>query len=263
MTRRTRLLAFLFVALAIASPCAAQKDTATHTPKVSRGRILGVFDAITGQPVADVEIKDISSGLSSHTTETGTLSLFFLDAEASLIQIRKVGYHPTSMLVTNSPLDTGGITVMLIPVGHVLEGIVAVSRMRRGLADTVPALMESGFYERRNSALAPASAFLTADRIHGLELVSSVRNVMGRPICTTNLFINGSKVVIPARRLSGGGLKQGIDAMIPDPDAIAAIETYNAAEIPPEFAGTFSSPGLSGQSKGDNSADCATMIWLK
>ena len=177
--RSTQMIFALLAAILIALPCAAQ-DTTARAVKVNRGRIVGVFDDQTGQPIAGVEVRDLANGLSALTTETGTLSLFFVDTSGSFIQIRKVGYRPLTMPVQNSARDTSALTIMLTPVGQSLPGMTITARGRLGPSDTVGVLINSGFYDRRNSGLARESVrFLPGDRIRSLTLVSDVSCAMG------------------------------------------------------------------------------------
>ena len=78
-----------------------------------RYRVLGVFDDASGEPVADAEIVDDSSGTKALTTATGTVTLAFLPEGASSITIRKPGYAVQTLGVTISPADTAPITITL------------------------------------------------------------------------------------------------------------------------------------------------------
>lgn len=78
-------------------------------------RVLGVFDAETGAPVAGVTVRDSLSGLGAVTSATGTLRLSFLPRSAGLLTIRKPGYASDTMTVRLSLADTTPITVLLRP----------------------------------------------------------------------------------------------------------------------------------------------------
>src|SRR3954464_15022752 len=108
MRRLMRTLVMLAAVGFSTAPLAAQ-DT-TRTPKVFRGRLLGVFDEGTGEPIEGAEVRNMLNGLSALTTATGTLSLFFVDTTGGMLAIRKVGYDPQTMMVTNSVRDSTGIT---------------------------------------------------------------------------------------------------------------------------------------------------------
>lgn len=116
--------AFASALLAVGFTAAAaqqQKDkpadtTAAHNAAADqryRYRLLGVFDDESGAPIQGAEVRDLVSGLSSPTSLTGTVSLFFLPDSGSLIHIRKIGYDPQTLTVAITPKDTAPVTVVL------------------------------------------------------------------------------------------------------------------------------------------------------
>ena len=78
-----------------------------------RYRLLGVYDDASGEPIQGAEVRDMLTGLSSPTSATGTVSLFFLPDSGSLIHIRKIGYDPQTLTVAITPKDTAPVTVAL------------------------------------------------------------------------------------------------------------------------------------------------------
>jgi hypothetical protein len=124
---------------------AQQPATAPPAAPKFVGRVVGVYDDLTGKPLDSVEVRDMVSGQSALTTSTGTLSLFFVDTAGSLMRIRKVGYLPITMFVANSP-DEPALTVMLVPLGQQLPTVVTT--------DTAPHYRSpklQGFEERRKA----------------------------------------------------------------------------------------------------------------
>jgi hypothetical protein len=230
-----------------------------------RNRIVGVWDAQTFQPLAGVEVNDLLTGTWALTSGTGNASLVFLPEGVSLVRIRKLGFESQTIPVSVSPEDSSPITILLSRMTALGPVVTAAARSRqRGPADTVRSLERNGFYDRRNSSATPPSAFLTQEKIKGLTLVSDARYVMGgRPICTANVYLDGTKLEVPSGQIGRGrvarNLKQGIDAVLPDPTTIAAIETYKWDEAPAQFAGTFS--GLGALNGGGE--PCITLIWTK
>jgi hypothetical protein len=102
-------------------PVAAQSHAPVAPPSGSvrssvpayRARVLGVFDAATGQPIDSCEVIVAGSGAKARTTSTGTVSLVFLPEGPSEVRVEKAGYLPQTFAVTISPRDTMGITVVL------------------------------------------------------------------------------------------------------------------------------------------------------
>lgn len=231
----------------------AGRPAATVIPHMRQGRILGIYDDKTGAPIAGAEVRDLNTGLSAVTTSTGTLSLFFVDTVTTLVSVRKLGYAPLTMMISNTARDTTPVTLTLETAISRLPAILTTAKASaRGPADTIPALERSGFYARRHAGIGPDAAFVTADKLRGLLLLS---DYAAKPICSANLYIDGAKVNV------GGGpknvLRTGIDALINVSD-VAGMETYDLAEAPAEFSATFS--GTSVMQGG--STGCVTMIWL-
>ena len=95
----------------------AQTGAATNSPKpLPSSRLLGVFDATTGQPLAGVQVRDLFSGAYAVTTRTGTVRLGFLSfrGSAAVVELMKLGYEPKSVVVARG--DTASITEILEPV---------------------------------------------------------------------------------------------------------------------------------------------------
>jgi hypothetical protein len=216
-----------------------------------------VFDADAVRPLQAAQVEDLGTGWSAFTTSTGTVSLSFVDTLGSLIRIRKPGYGPYTLFVSNSARDTIPVTVLLQRVTQLDAAVIRAAPGSRGPADTVRALELNGYYERRRSSGAPASAFVTLERIKGLTLVSDVRYLTVRGICKDNLYLDGMRIKMPdlnAPSLTGsvsvvrGPLRDGLDALL-NPTAVLAIELLRGAEVPPQYNGTAGS--------------CATLVWTR
>src|SRR6185437_6881854 len=84
-------------------------DTARRA--LAHGRLLGVYDEATGDPIVGADVIDVLTGDHTLTSATGTVSLWFLRPKGSVVQVRKVGYEPWQSVV--SPADTVPLTVVL------------------------------------------------------------------------------------------------------------------------------------------------------
>jgi hypothetical protein len=80
-----------------------------------RGRLLGVYNGRTGDPVVGAEVIDLASGLRAHTSKTGAVSLLYLPEGKSSIRIHRDGFRDEDMDVTIAPDMKNPITVVLTP----------------------------------------------------------------------------------------------------------------------------------------------------
>ncbi len=71
------------IVLACMAAIALHAQSPSQQPKFL-GRIVGVYDDRSGNPLDSVEIRDMITGSFAYTTSTGTLSLFFVDTAGSL-----------------------------------------------------------------------------------------------------------------------------------------------------------------------------------
>lgn len=80
-----------------------------------RGRLLGVFDAESGRPIAGALVRDSLGGAEAHTTQTGTVRLDFLSTVGPyyLVSVRKAGFRPAHLRLDVA--DTVPITLVLEP----------------------------------------------------------------------------------------------------------------------------------------------------
>lgn len=90
----------------------AQSHDSTHVAGI---KIIGVFNARSGEPVAGVAVRDVLSGESVVTTVTGTARLDFLAYRggAAIVQLQKAGFEVKQILVSRA--DTSSVTELLEP----------------------------------------------------------------------------------------------------------------------------------------------------
>jgi hypothetical protein len=96
-------------------PQAAHAPAPTSAPALEpfRLRILGVFDALTGDFLPGAEVLDLATGTHATTTETGTVSLAFMQVGHSKVAISKTGFRSDTLSINIAPTDTVPITVAL------------------------------------------------------------------------------------------------------------------------------------------------------
>jgi hypothetical protein len=243
------LLRIVFAAAALASAAGAQASGSggAASPR-GQGRIVGVFDERTGAPIEGASVRDMTTGWSALTTATGTVSLAFVDTATVLIQIRKVGYAPALLMISNSVRDTVPVTLVLAPVATQLGAVVTTARPNRGPADTVHTLELRGFYDRRVSSAAPSNAFVTAEKLERITTLNDIAAIAGRDICSGNVYLDGVRILLHSRasKLAQYG---ELDHLIGIQN-IAGIELYRTADVPVQYSVTALDT-------------CATLIWTK
>lgn len=224
---------------------------------VGRGRIIGVYDEATGDPLDSVEVRDMLSGLSAFTTRTGTLSLFFVDTAGSMMRFRKAGYVPVMRTVANSLRDTIPLVVTLARAGQMLPVVVT--------KDTAPVYHSPAlraFEERRKEGhgyFVP-EAQLRKEDDHKMSdvLLGHVPGVTFKRSATQMYLISGRTTVRLSRGAAGpcypdvylDGVRLGAQPDSQNPGFsgvdvnqlsvmdIGGIEYYNAASLPAKFNST-------------------------
>ena len=222
-------------------------------------RLLGVFDEVTGQPIADAQVDDLSTGTSTATTNTGTMALSFADTSGILVRVRKLGYVPQLHFVASPLRDSTPITIVLRPAAQSLPLVVTRGTSVRTPADTVRKLELAGFYDRRMSTAAPSRAFVTRKQLNMVTVLSDLTAITARKFCPSNTYIDGMKVTMPVINMPNRTTKvfrDGIDALL-TPDEVVGIEFYTISTVPAQYNAT-APPGPMGV------PPCgATLIWTR
>ncbi|MFI5229715.1 MAG: carboxypeptidase-like regulatory domain-containing protein [Gemmatimonadales bacterium] len=222
--------------------------------RVARGKVIGIYDEVSGDPIDGVEVKDVASGMFVHTTVTGTASLFFARTDATMLGLSKLGYRPMTMLIGDPWADTIPITVTMMP-----RGVTTVEAKRRSPADTVAKLIVAGFYDRRAWAPAAANAFLSTSDLRGATSISAAARDAGRPLCESAVYVDDAYTNLAAALLALSERARTIDDLFPVSDVLAT-ETYVGGEIPPQFD-RWSEKGAVDAPK--KSSRCVTAIWTR
>jgi hypothetical protein len=265
-------IALFVVALVASTHISAQTPPpATPTParaaaaaNLYRYRFLGVYDALTGDPVEGVEVADIANGNKSLTTKTGTVSLFFLPDGGSLVRLRKIGYETQTIPISITPADTAPVTIVMAHATQ-LPTVVVNDSAPKGLSVGLRRfeehralgfgrfIDETEFRKHDNSTMAN----LLIARMPGLMsvtgpggakyIVSAHKPCSGPALrtcrqqdCYVTVYVDNTKTFDAAT--SAGALKPDFEHM--SANEYAAAEFYQGAEIPPEYNATSSGCGV-------------------
>jgi hypothetical protein len=171
----------------------AQKAEPTYV-----GRLVGVYDERTGDPLDSVEVRDMMTGSFAYTTRTGTLSLFFVDTAGSLLRIRKFGYAPVTMFVGNAP-GLPPVTLTLEPTAQRLPAVVTRDTARTYLS---PAL--AGFEQRRKTGMGYFVSEAELRKEDNRPLANILRSHVAT-LAVQDVIVGGQRVTIAASRRANGG----------------------------------------------------------
>jgi hypothetical protein len=102
---------------AVAHPATAQDVADTRPPAplpLFRYRLLGVYDEVTGDPIADADVLDVETGDHTRTAASGIISLVFLPEGGSPLRITKPGYEDLTLAVQISPETMRPLTLTMV-----------------------------------------------------------------------------------------------------------------------------------------------------
>jgi hypothetical protein len=249
-----------------ATPPAAQAPAPPTTKggiPLYRFRLLGVYDAQTGEPVEGVEVADVVNRTSSATSKTGTLSLFFLPDGGTLVRLRKVGYETQTFPVSIAAADTAPLTIVLARATQLPTVVVNDSAPKyrsallrgfetRRAGGVGKFVTEDEFRKADNSTL----AFLLSSRLrsviavqgpHGTTYLSSARKQCSGPAlrgcrsaeCYVSVYVDGVKTYDSN---SPASLRPDFAHL--SPVDYAAAEFYDVSTTPPEYASAGNDCGV-------------------
>jgi len=247
----------LVVMQAVAFGAAVSQTPAPATPgalPAYRHRLLGVYDGQSGEAIEGAEVIDAFNHVSALTTKTGTITLVFLPDGGSLVQVKKIGYQPVTLLVQISPSDTVPVTVTLSVAAQTLPTVVTKDSSRRYVSPALRAVEE-----RR---LLGYGHFLTETELrkHDSEKITNlVRGFSGLKIDCTKMGVHECRAVSvrhPNKYALQGGvcyvdvyvdgvliLENDLEKM--PVNGIGAVEYYSGGStIPLQFNRTGSSCGV-------------------
>jgi hypothetical protein len=222
--------------------------------KPPAGRILGVFDDATGQPIVGADVIDTDAETKATTSVSGAVQLAFLGVDSTVVQVRKIGYLPKTISVATSAADTVPFTVVLTPIAQTLPTVVTTGKVQAtgAFAD----------FERRR--LIGLGHFMTEEEIEkrpSFDLIGYLQRMpglmyniaygqssahsegvverflmrggsgLGSGFCTPNFFLDGMYYPLD----EGARPLQSL-ALFAQPQYLKGIEVYeNGAMIPAQF----------------------------
>jgi hypothetical protein len=152
MCRRSAISQTLLAAatwIVLVAPCVMAQQGSAAPVAAYRGRLLGVYDGETGNPVEGVRVSDVLSGTSAMTTATGTVSLAFVPDGGGLVRLQRLGYETQTTFVSISPREAG----------YFLDEDVLRKNENRSLANVMRARMPGAqFHDGNNGSVVDARA---------------------------------------------------------------------------------------------------------
>jgi carboxypeptidase-like protein len=224
------------------------------------GRILGVFDNATGEPVVGAEVVDLATHTKALTSASGAISLAFLEPGATVLQIRKIGYQSKMLTVKVSDVDTVSVTILLDPVAQTLPSVLT-----RAPAPLTGKLAE---FDRRRAAgfghfltreqLAKIENHLTSDALRSIPGLKLIRPpgmgqvwYVGTSRPTASFLLTGGNgmclaaVMVDGIFVYNGNGQPPFDINSIKPEEMAGLEYYaGGAVMPAEYNSTRNTCGL-------------------
>jgi hypothetical protein len=245
------------LALTLALSTAGAQADSTPLLRVPpyRRRLVGIYDAQSGEPVPGVRVTDVLSGTSMATSRTGSVVLVFVPEGVRLLRLQKLGYEVQTLPISIVETDTASLTIMLRRVTE-LPAVVtsdsapaAISAKMRGF-ETRRNMHAGGYYVtedilRRNdgkllaNVLAANLPGLSLDRRSGNKsmVVRSPRCLDGTHAGPPAVYLDGVAVVgdaVEGRRARGSGA--GVMNAAPFDIQLYAVEDLAAVEWYPDNA---------------------------
>jgi hypothetical protein len=239
-----------------ALPAVATKDSAgTRAAPQPRGtaRVLGRVLNRNGAPVAGARVGLMGTSAATITRANGDFVLDSLPAGTQALVVRQIGYRPTEQAVDLSSRTPARVTVQLGAFVPELSPVEVVSRRDEGL-------QKVGYLDRKRTSA--GGYFLGPDQLekrNAQKFSDILRTTPGIRVQEQN----GQAMITSSRSAQGNGcvtmivdgaqwqqLEPGdLDSFV-QPGEVAAIEVYNGAAVPAQFA----TPGQ----------DCAAVVvWTK
>jgi len=219
----------------------------TGAPRGGNSMVVGVVSGPDALPLPDADVRVLPSDSEARTDARGAYRLSGLAAGRHLLEIRALGYEPVRRIVILQPRTADTVNVWLTRAVRTLNPVTTTARRDP---------YRTGFYDRmRNNT---GGHFLTPERINAsgsrraTELLASVPGVKIRKegqVSIVELTGRGIRTLGPCPVLfflDGVRYEPGIHGLDGEMglDHIEAIEVYDAATAPVQFAGLGAGCGV-------------------
>ena len=237
---------FFATAVAVVVPLiVSDAQPVTNAPPRPLGRLLGVFDDATGQPVGGAEVLNLATQKKAVTSVTGAVSLAGLEPGVTVFHIRKIGYASRMQTVVVSPTDTASVTMVLKPLAQELPEV------RTTAPNTATGKLSS--FERHREAgmghfLTQAQLEKSEGRLtsYALRTIPGIRMVMrggsSAFVSTTRGAMSIGPTCLSAVMVDGIVVYRGTKGQTPfdinsiRPEEMAGVEFYaGGASMPIEY----------------------------
>lgn len=197
--------------------------------QVRAGVIAGSVRDSMGQAIAGAEVGIASAQIRTRTDQRGAFRLAYVPSGTSTVQVRRLGFRMTTVVVAVTPDSVASVDFQLQSVGATLSTIVVKDRRGRHTGRL------AGFYERLESHTSgtfitrarieegdPRNLTTVLQRVPGIEIVRGGRVRMRGRTCAPLVWIDG--VAMPAGE---------VDVSSFPPTSIEGIELYLSASGAP------------------------------
>ena len=234
---RCALVASAFVLAPAATRAQAASPVAPPSVLPVSRALSGVVRDSAGHMIPMAEVRARGNLLVARTDDSGRFNVPQMPPGARGVFVRRLGFAPTRVFITQSAGDVDSIVVILTPVATSLPSVVALEQR-----DSLSHVVLADFWARRSKGF---GRFITRDEIearggiHFVDLMRAapgvlIQNARGRP--EVRFTRNGMRDCPPQYWVDGIPIEHGsADEFYPD--NLEAIELYSGpATTPPQFS---------------------------
>ncbi|MFI5214691.1 MAG: carboxypeptidase regulatory-like domain-containing protein [Gemmatimonadales bacterium] len=207
----TRRPALVLSALLFAATSASQAQVQAGA-RARSAVVAGTVTDTAGQPVPSARVGEMSSQAGTLSDSAGRFRLENVRAGMTVLQVRRVGYHPADFSILVPPDSTLRVAIQLIPSAVPLDTLTVSAS-----ADNFPGLQVNGFFERMADRRrgGGSASFVTPEEIerrHPQKVTDLLAQLPGSHIVYETRF--GHSIAIPYGREAGCLMNVWIDGAL-------------------------------------------------